>query len=292
MPNWQKIVNRPGFNSDGEVVEHEGEFTTAPPGHHSLVAAAMPTFTNPNNIAIMCGAPPNVTGICGNYYYDAENDKEVMMTSPSLLRADSIFAALSGAGVPVTVVTTKNKLLALLSTGLDADTSIAISVEDGMWEATQQRVDPLLAERSAAAAAGDASSSSSSSTSSLLALMDGAPPPPIYSGEASLYCIEMGLKLLRAHLATASSSSSPAPLFYLTTTDYLQHKFAPGTPEANSFMAQVDVLLGQFLEAGAVVGITADHGMNDKHRLDGTPKVCFAETELDDAGIGELCTEY
>ena len=36
-----------------------------------LVAdCVVPTFTNPNNLSIVTGAPPSVHGICGNYLFD------------------------------------------------------------------------------------------------------------------------------------------------------------------------------------------------------------------------------
>ncbi|MEB3067521.1 alkaline phosphatase family protein, partial [Parvimonas micra] len=49
----------------------------------SLVAdAVMPTFTNPNNLSIVTGAPPAVHGIAGNYFLDRETGREVMMNEP------------------------------------------------------------------------------------------------------------------------------------------------------------------------------------------------------------------
>ena len=55
----------------------------------------VPSFTNPNNLSIVTGAPPSVHGICGNYFYDREADAEVMMNDPKYLRADTILAAFS-----------------------------------------------------------------------------------------------------------------------------------------------------------------------------------------------------
>ncbi|MCP3689077.1 MAG: phosphonoacetate hydrolase, partial [Gammaproteobacteria bacterium] len=46
----------------------------------------VPSFTNPNNISIVTGVAPVVHGICGNFYYDRDNDREVMMNEPELLR--------------------------------------------------------------------------------------------------------------------------------------------------------------------------------------------------------------
>ena len=37
----------------------------------SSPTAWCPSFTNPNNLSIVTGAPPAVHGICGNYFYDS-----------------------------------------------------------------------------------------------------------------------------------------------------------------------------------------------------------------------------
>lgn len=63
MPNWNTILNRK---------ENKGV--------HALVSTVFPTYTNPNNVAIICGQLPSVTGICGNYFYDETQDKEVRNT--------------------------------------------------------------------------------------------------------------------------------------------------------------------------------------------------------------------
>ena len=47
----------------------------------------VPSFTNPNNLSIVTGAPPSVHGICGNYFLDTSVGKEVMMNDPKWLRA-------------------------------------------------------------------------------------------------------------------------------------------------------------------------------------------------------------
>src|SRR5262245_34049397 len=41
-------------------------------GFSAIAHAAMPTFTNPNNVSIVCGVPPAVHGVSGNYYLDRE----------------------------------------------------------------------------------------------------------------------------------------------------------------------------------------------------------------------------
>jgi phosphonoacetate hydrolase len=70
-------------------------------------------------------------------------------------------------------------------------------------------------------------------------------------------------------------------LMYLSTTDYVQHKAGPGTPLANDFYAMIDGYLADLDRQGAVIVATADHGMNDKHRQDGTPDVIYLKTLFD-----------
>ena len=52
-----------------------------------VAECVMPSFTNPNNLSIVTGAPPALHGICGNYFYDRESGTEVMMNDPKYLRA-------------------------------------------------------------------------------------------------------------------------------------------------------------------------------------------------------------
>jgi phosphonoacetate hydrolase len=76
-----------------------------------------------------------------------------------------------------------------------------------------------------------------------------------------------------------------AKLLYVSLTDYVQHKEAPRGPMANRFYARFDELLGDYLDAGFVCGFTADHGMNDKTKSDGSPNVRYLEDVLHAAAI-------
>ncbi|WP_204314041.1 alkaline phosphatase family protein, partial [Klebsiella aerogenes] len=86
-----------------------------------MAHSVIPSFTNPNNMSIATGRPPSVHGICGNYLYERETGKEVMMNDPRFLRAPTIFKAYYDAGARVAVVTAKDKLRALLGHGLAFD---------------------------------------------------------------------------------------------------------------------------------------------------------------------------
>jgi phosphonoacetate hydrolase len=72
---------------------------------------------------------------------------------------------------------------------------------------------------------------------------------------------------------------------YLSTTDYIQHKFAPGTDGANKFYAMMDRYLARMDALGAVIALTADHGMNAKQKADGSPNVIYLQ-DLVDGWIG------
>lgn len=83
-------------------------------GSGLIADCVVPTFTNPNNLSIVTGAPPSVHGICGNYLFDTASGTEVMMNDAKWLRAPTLLAALADAGKSVAVVTAKDKLRSLL----------------------------------------------------------------------------------------------------------------------------------------------------------------------------------
>jgi len=100
--------------------------------------------------------------------------------------------------------------------------------------------------------------------------------PEVYSAALSEFVFAAGVKLLRTF---------KPDVMYLTTTDYIQHKHAPGDPVANDFYKNVDAYLGQLDALGAAIIVTADHGMKPKHHADGTPAVVYVQ-DLMDAWLG------
>ena len=70
-------------------------------------------------------------------------------------------------------------------------------------------------------------------------------------------------------------------IMYLSTTDYIQHKHAPGTPEANAFYQMMDGYLAKLGALGATIALTADHGMNAKTDAAGVPQVVYLQDQLD-----------
>ncbi len=215
-------------------------------GQRGFARAAMPTFTNVNNSSIVTGVPPAVHGIGGNYFLDPDSGQEVMMNSSKFLRAETIFPHAQRAGRKVAVVTAKEKLRDIFASGLISEGGIAFSSER------------------ASHAVG--STHGIDDVESLV-----GPTPPIYSGEASLYVLKAGVAMLEKGIAD---------FLYLSTTDYMQHKHAPEEPESLDFYAAIDHEIGRLLGLGALIGITADHGMCAKQCADGTPNVIYLESEL------------
>ena len=216
-----------------------------------LAHSVIPSFTNPNNLSIATGRPPAVHGICGNYLYDPETGEEVMMNDPKFLRAPTVFKAFYDAGATVAIVTAKDKLRALLGHGLKFDEGRAVCFSSEKSNQTTKAENGI------------------DNASAWL----GRPVPEVYSAELSEFVFAAGVKLLK---------EMRPDVMYLTTTDYVQHKYAPGDSEANAFYAMFDKYLAKLDALGAAIVITADHGMKPKHDANGDPKVIYVQDLLDE----------
>jgi phosphonoacetate hydrolase len=214
-------------------------------GVYALGRAQVPTFTNPNNVAIVTGVSAAQNGIAGNHYRTADGG-EVQVTDPSFLRATTIHAAALEAGVGVLCVTAKDKLRRLLASGGVPAFSAELAHEQVLPDGT-----PLIE-------------------------VVGAPNPDIYDWRLSPYTID---------LAVALAPHFEARLVYASLTDFVQHSAAPGEPLADGFYRAVDAAIGRALDAGFIVGLAADHGMRAKSGADGRPNVRFLDDALAAAGI-------
>ncbi len=210
-----------------------------------LADSVVPSFTNPNNLSIVTGVPPSVHGICGNYLFDQASGTEVMMNDVKWLRAPTLLARLAEAGKIVAVVTAKDKLRALLGHRMKG---ICFSAEKA-----------------------DQASRAENGIDHVLKLV-GMPLPSVYSAELSEFVFAAGVQLMKRFRPD---------VMYLSTTDYVQHKHAPGTAEANAFYAMMDRHLARLDSMGCVIALTADHGMNAKVALDGSPNVIYLQDWFD-----------
>jgi phosphonoacetate hydrolase len=196
-------------------------------GTYALGRSQLPSFTNPNNLSIVTGAPPSVHGLPGNHYL-APDGEEVQLVDPSFIRCPSIHASMAATGVPVLAVTTKDKLRRLLAAG-DVP---CVSAE----KADEQALDGVDPVASAVP----------------------RPKPGIYDWDASHFAIELGLAL---------APRLDTRLLYVSLTDFVQHADAPGGELSDRYLIRLDELVGDYLDAGWRLGLVADHGMNAKPEI-------------------------
>ncbi len=217
-------------------------------GSFALGASEMPSLTNPNNISIVTGVSPAVHGIPGNYCRLPDGTLQ-LLNDPRFLGAPSIHAAFEAAGVPTLMVTTKDKLRLLLGNGGVPSVSVERAAGAGLDAYGIEDIEQLV----------------------------GEPAPGVYEPRASHYAMRIGLAALQ--------HAPQLKLIYVSLTDRVQHASAPGEELADEFFIEFDRLLGEYLDAGCLIAITADHGMNSKHDEAGEARVIYLEDALRDAGV-------
>jgi len=230
-------------------VPHTARFMRT--GFAATARCVIPAFTCPNNVSIVTGSPPSVHGISGNFYLEPESGRAMVMTGPELMRAPTVLAAFSQAGAKVVSITAKDKLRQQLGKDMD--------IAGGAINFSSEKADRCSKDENGIA--------------DVLKLV-GRPLPDMYSPELSLFVLAAGVKLLETQRPL---------LMYLSLTDYVQHTYAPGTPEAGRYYQDMDGFLGRLDALGAVVGIVSDHGMREKSNPDGSLKAVWLQDELDRA---------
>src|SRR5690606_1099525 len=185
-----------------------------------------------------------------------DSGEEVMMNDPGLLRAPTLFAAFAEAGRSVAVVTAKDKLRRLLGRGLRGR-GVCFSAEKA-----------------------DTATLADNGIEDVLDLV-GMDLPEVYSAGLSEFAMAAGTKVLER---------DRPDLTYISLTDYIQHKHAPGTPVADDFYAMLDGYFRRIDELGAVLVITADHGMNRKSDADEIGRAACRERVEVTRDVAPWCT--
>ena len=178
-------------------------------GTSRLAHSVIPSFTNPNNMSIATGCPPVHHGIFGNFLYDPDTGDEVMMNGVRFLQASTIFSKYYEAGARIAMVTAKDKLRALLGAGVSFDESRAICFSSERADQATKLANGI------------------ENASHWL----GREVPEVYSGALSEFVLAAGCKLLEEW---------QPDVMHLSTTVYIQHKFAPNERGAKEFPAMVD----------------------------------------------------
>jgi phosphonoacetate hydrolase len=218
-------------------------------GFSTVADGTVPSFTCPNNMSIITGTPASKHGISGNFYLDPATGKAVVMSGPELLRGDTILCQFARAGARVVSITAKDKLRRQLGKNLDlSGGSISFSSEKA-----------------------DQCTMAENGIENVLEFV-GQPLPDMYSEALSLFVLDAGIKILER---------DRPDLMFLSLTDYVQHKYAPNEAAARSFYQDLDARFGKLEALGALVALTADHGMNDKSDAAGKPNVIWLQDVLD-----------
>ena len=226
-------------------------------GFYKVAQGSMPSFTCPNNMSIVTGTEPEIHGISGNFFIDPETQEPVVMTGPELLRSRSIMSEFSREGARVVSITAKDKLRKQLQKDMD--------LSSGSVSFSSQYADNCTMEENG--------------IENVLEFV-GQPLPDMYSAELSLFVLDAGIKLLK---------EQKPDLLYLSLTDFIQHAHAPGSEEANNFYIEMDRRFGILQENGALVALTADHGMGDKSDENGEPNVIWLQDILDQNSDAGTC---
>ena len=220
-------------------------------GSYNIADSVIPSFTNPNNMSIVTGCPPSVHGICGNYLLDPDSGQEVMMNDVKFLRAPTIFKSFQEINKKIGIITAKDKLRALLGAGLtinELNTKCFSSEKANIATLETNGIDNVERWLNMSI-------------------------PNVYSAELSEFVFASGLKLLKEWFPD---------VMYLSTTDYIQHKYAPEDKEAIKFLTMIDNYLSEISKFDATIVITADHGMSAKHNKNGDPQIVFIQDFLDE----------
>ena len=234
-------ASKSGLTPNLDQITQNGEFIIA----HS----AIPSFPNPNNISIVTGQPSAIHGICGNFFYTPSTGEEVMMNDPQYLRAPTIFEKFYQEGSKIAVITAKDKLRSLLGNGLKFDDNRAICFSSEKSDQTTMQQNGI------------------ENVNEWLEM----PVPDVYSQGLSEFVMAAGVKIL---------NEFKPDIMYLSTTDFIQHKYEPGHEIANKFYQMFDHYIGQLNQNDISLVITADHGMKAKTNSAGEPNAIFLEDYL------------
>ncbi len=217
-------------------------------GSYRDAYAFLPTVTNTNNVSIITGVAPSVHGVVANTILESKKKEggDILVETPliqgSALKCESLLSCASQKGYPVLVVTAKKKLVNLLGNGVHSN-SLIVAIED-----LNDKNSPSLKALEDKGLDG--------------AIHEAGPPPHIYTPDASVYCLRLAYEILDIGKYTGFRPS----LVYISTTDYVQHLNSPKSKISQNYYEAIDRELGRLKLKGRV-GVTADHGMNEKTNL-------------------------
>lgn len=234
-------------------------------GFSGIADCIIPSYTNPNNVAIITGTPPQINGIVGNWIYDTKNMVERSLSSSDDLKCKTILQVFSEAGVRVASITAKDKLRLLLGKNLQG---INISAE--LAHNLKSKNDSIKDILKKAIKASNYE-------------LERKTDQWMYSEDPSCFALELAVELIK------DRNFSPE-ITYVSLTDYIPHRYPPESQFAKNYFKRIDSFIRELDDLGCVIAITADHGMNNKYNPDGSPKILWLDTILLNAGISQFKT--
>ncbi|MFI8566483.1 alkaline phosphatase family protein [Rhodococcus sp. NPDC078407] len=222
----------------------------------------MPALTNPNNVSIATGHPPKVHGISGNYIFDTATGEEVLMNDKRFLRAPTVFGAANESRPRRGGGDRKGQV-----TPSPGGRTRGRGAQHERW----RHIRNALSDRHLLLGGEGRSGHCGGERDRKRSRVGWKATTASVSADLSEFALASGVKILETR---------GADLMYLTLTDYIQHKHAPGTEVANDFYAMIDSYAAKLDALGAVVVLTADHGMSAKTDAAGVTRVVYVEDEV------------
>jgi phosphonoacetate hydrolase len=246
-----------------------------------VAAACFPTYSTPNNASILTGVSPLHHGISSNYYQD-DNGDEIFMARPEFFRSDSILAKIyqnDPNNTKITIITAK-KMVKKLSLHQLPPNYIGSEFDNTPTDPSGP-LNPNIR-----AFCLETLQTNPARSQPYLDLLSLTSSQHIELSQTHHLNSVYTLRLAKAlHSKDKQDGFDGSNLFYISTNDYVQHRHAPGSSEANELMYELDKIIGEFHQDGAVIGVTAAHGMNEKTHFNGSPDITYISQELELIGV-------
>lgn len=230
-------------------------------GFYGVAEGVIPSLTNPNNISILTGVLPWEHGIVtSGIAFERKIGKYEIISSPEYIKHENILQRFCESGAKVASITTKDKLRHLLSVdgGINISAEVAHRFENvGEMEMIKNSIERTKKE----------------------GLLDKIDEEWMYSEKSSSFSLDLGIKLLEG------KGPYVPEIMYISLTDFIPHRYAPGTENANNYIKCIDERINVLDKMGCVIGMTADHGMNAKHDLLGEPNAIWLKDILEERKI-------
>jgi len=106
--------------------------------------------------------------------------------------------------------------------------------------------------------------------------------PDIYTADSSIWLLEA---------ANHEIDNNHWDYVFISTTDYIPHKFSPKEYEAREYISRIDSILESINDKQPLMGVVADHGMNPK-KMNLDPSKLLNEQDIENRLIANIKDEH